>query len=237
MIKAETFVNNSASIITKNIKKVFNHENRIMLNVDIEYPYVALNNAYLTQRKINGVLRYATNRFYSYAVTTLLPSAIEQYNSSIKQDYPFNPYEAFMRYIVTLNDNCTLSTYYDQYEFTGGAHGNTLRLSNTFSLQTGKVLKLKNFFENKNNYKDIILKQILDQANENISKNPGIYFDNYKKLIVENFNEESFYITPTSIDIYYQKYDIAPYSTGIVVFSIPYEKLIIKKPHCNQTLI
>jgi hypothetical protein len=62
---------------------------------------------------------------------------------------------------------------------------------------------------------------------------PGIYFDDYKKLIVENFNPQSFIITPDSLDFYYQQYDIAPYASGIIVFSIPYEDLGIPKPHCK----
>ncbi len=233
----KTFVNNKANIITKKIEKVFNYKDAIVLKVNIEYPYITIIKDYNAQNKINGKFRNVANILYSYAVTTLLPNAIEQYDSSIEHDYPFNPYESFMRYTVTLNDDCMLSTYYDQYEYTGGAHGITIRLSNTFNLQTGNILTLKDFFKNTPNYIDIILKEIENQADENISKNAGIYFANYKKLIIENFNEDYFYITKSTIDFYYQQYDIAPYATGIVVFSIPYEKLEIKKPHCIKILL
>lgn len=203
-----------------------------MLNINIEYPIISLSKGHLVQIKINSNYIKIANNFYNYAVDTLLPNAIEQYESSIKQDYPFNQYEALMKYTVTLNNNCTLSTYYDQYEYTGGAHGITLRSSDTFNLQNGNIIKLENLFEDNLNYEDLLIKKIQTQADKNLLENPGIYFDNYKKLIVENFNKNNFYLTPKTVDIYYQHYDIAPYSTGIVVFSIPYENLKIKHPHC-----
>lgn len=204
-----------------------------MLNVNIEYPIISLPIVHPAQKKIN--LNYITvaNSFFNYAKKTLLPNAIEQYEASIKQNYPFHPYEAFMKYTVTLKDNCTISTYYDQYEYTGGAHGNTIRLSDTHNLQNGNIIKLKDLFKGNVNYNAIIIKEIIAQAHKNIIKEPGIYFDNYEKLIVENYKEEHFYLTPKTVDIYYQQYDIAPYSSGIIVFSIPYENLGIQSPHCT----
>ena len=47
-----------------------------------------------------------------------------------------------MTYSVELNEGCHLSTYYEQYAYTGGAHGTTelfgraLRLVQTGNLQT-----------------------------------------------------------------------------------------------------
>lgn len=37
-----------------------------------------------------------------------------------------------MEYTITYNDNCFLSYYNDKYEYTGGAHGMTVRSLNTF---------------------------------------------------------------------------------------------------------
>lgn len=232
MIKTKNFVNNSANIVTKRIKKGFNYKDKLMVNVDIEYPNISLPKGYLVQAKINSNYSKIANSFYHYAANILLPNAIEQYENSIKLDYPFNPYEAVMKYTVTLNNNCTLSTYYDQYEYTGGAHGNTLRTSDNFNLQNADNIKLKDLFNTNVNYKNLLIKEIIIQADENLAKDPGIYFDDYKKLIIENFNENSFYLTEKAVNIYYQQYDIAPYSTGIVVFSIPYKNLEIKGPHC-----
>jgi len=228
-------INTTANITTKRIKKKFTHKSTNIINIDIEYPNINLSKGKFIQMKINSSYFSVANNFYSYAVNTLLHNAMEQYEMSQKEDYPFNPYDVVMRYTITLNSNCTLSTYFDQYQYTGGAHGSTLRLSSSYSLQTGNIITLKDLFKNNTNYKDLIIKELQTQADQNLLINPGIYFDNYKTLIEENFNEDSFYLSQKTIDFYYGQYEIAPYSTGIVVFSIPYQKLEINSPQCIKT--
>lgn len=226
-------LNTSASITTKRIKKKFNHKGENILNVDIEYPSIKLSKSYLVAKKINDSYFLIAKKFYNKATKILLPMAIEQYLQSIKEGFPFHPYETVMKYTITQNSNCILSTYFDQYEYTGGAHGMTLRTSNTFSLQTGDNITLRSIFKGKLYYRSILIDEIKRQAEKNILDNPGIYFENYLELIEKSFNENSFYLTEDAINIYYQQYDIAPYATGIVVFSIPYKDLGIKAPSCK----
>lgn len=87
------------------------------------------------------------------------------------------------------------------------------------------------FFKGNVNYKKLILDEIIRQAEENQTQNPGIYFEDYKKLILENFNVNSFYLTNNGIEIYFQQYEIAPYVTGIVTFTIPYS-MVTNPPSC-----
>ncbi|MCX8074553.1 MAG: DUF3298 and DUF4163 domain-containing protein [Clostridia bacterium] len=225
-------INIKASILEKQIKKIFKHDEVIVLKLEINYPHIALNKNSLAQLRINSSFNDIAKKYYDHSMKTLVPSATQDYVMSIKDGFPFNPYEVLMNYTVTLNSSCTLSTYFDQYNYTGGAHGNTLRISKTFSLNTGNIIKLKDFFKNKKNYKEFIISLLQDQASKNLVKNPGIYFENYKELIEKNFKEENFYLTPNTINFYFQQYDIAPYSTGIVVFEIPYSDLKISKPTC-----
>ena len=79
-----------------------------------------------------------------------------------------------------------------------------------------KMMKLYNFFPNNPYFLIDILKQINDQ----ISKEPDIYFDNTCNLVLDTFNPESFYLTQNGIVIYFQQYDVAPYSSGIREFNI-----------------
>jgi hypothetical protein len=60
-----------------------------------------------------------------------------------------------------------------------------------------------------------------------IMESPDIYFDNYEELVEQTFNENSFYFTPEGVVIYFQLYHIAPYSSGIREFLLPYNKCII----------
>ena len=231
----KNFFNTSADITTRKIQKNFSHKGQIVIKIDIEYPNISLGKSKNIQIKINSSYFNIAHKFYKYAINTLLPDAIQQYEMSAKQGYPFNPYDVVMKYTITLNNDCTLSTYFDQYQYTGGAHGSTLRLSNTYNLQNGNIIILKDLFQKNKNYKDLIIQQIQIQADQNLVSNPGIYFDNYKMLIEENFKEDSFYLSNKTINFYYQQYEIAPYSTGIVVFNIPYENLRINSPQCIKT--
>lgn len=226
-------INKKADISTNKIKRGYKYNNVTMLNLDIEYPNILLSHGSAIQSRINIHYSNSAKNFHRYAVRTLLPNAIEQYKNAVKNEFPFNAYEAVMRYTVTQNSNCTLSTFSDKYEFTGGAHGNTVRTSDNWNLQTGRIIRMSDLFEGYGNYKVLVIKRIIEQANANMEENPNIYFEDYKKLIVENFNPQSFNITPDSLEVYYQQYDIGPYASGIIVFSLPYESLGIEKPHCK----
>jgi len=68
------------------------------------------------------------------------------------------------------------------------------------------------------------------QADENMQQQP-IYFEDYRNLIVQHFNPASYYLSNDGLVIYYQQYEIAPYATGIVEFTIPFS-VLEWRPHC-----
>ena len=228
----EKNINKKAEITNQEIKKEFNYKSTIVLTLEITYPQIKLQNNPLVEKKINRKYQNQANSFLKYASGKLLKGAISEYNYSMKNGFPFRPYDAVMQYTVTLNDNCHLSTYYDQYEYTGGAHGMTHRASDSWNLQTGQYIKLKNLFPNSKNYRQIILDEIIIIADQEFNKNPSMFFEDYKELIVKSFNEESFNLNPHTLSFYYQHYDIGPYSSGIIVFDIPYKTLGIDAPSC-----
>lgn len=224
--------NKKAHIFTRKIEKNFKYENTTILNIDIEYPNIKLVRGGAIQTRANFDYGNIAKSFYRYAVKTMLPEGIEQYKTSKANGFPFNAYQAVMRYTVTLNDDCIVSIFFDKYEYTGGAHGTTLRISDNRNIQTGYIVKMEDLFGGQPKWRGVVLASITEQATQNLEDNPGIYFDNYKQLIIENFNPQSFNLTLKTLDVYYQQYDIAPYSTGIVVFSLPYKNSGINKPHC-----
>ena len=50
------------------------------------------------------------------------------------------------------------------------------------------------------------------------------YFKNHEQNVSISFSPDNFYLTPEGIVIYFQQYDLAPYSNGIIEFTIPYEE-------------
>lgn len=99
--------------------------------------------------------------------------------------------------------------------------GITIRSSQNWDLQSGKQFLLSYFY--KNPYYIInILKEINLQIKNQIESGSNYYFDNYCELVLENFSFKNFYLTNDSVAIFYQQYDIAPYSSGIPIFYIPF---------------
>jgi hypothetical protein len=65
---------------------------------------------------------------------------------------------------------------------------------------------------------------------DEIRKNPESYFPNPEKTVNDTMQPQNFYLSPQYLNIYFNQYDIAPYSSGIPVFSIPYERVGIVLP-------
>jgi len=211
----------TASVDKLKFEREFVYDKILLLKLTMQYFKVNISKRSTSEYKINNYIQKQTEEFYKYASETLIKQAYIQYQDSIKNGFPFNNYEAMLVYNITLNNYCFFSFYSDKYEYTGGAHGLTTKSSATFNLCNGKKIPLFAYFDTKN-YQELLIKLIQMIAEENYIANPGIYFENYKELISENFNPESYFLTENSISIYYQQYEIAPYSTGIVVFEIPY---------------
>lgn len=217
--------NFSSNITMCKIKRIFECKNIPMLTLSITYPKLFLLNNPAAQGKINCQIKKQVNDFYCYASNYLYQQAIDAYKDSQKSGFPFHAYDAVMQYETSYNQHCHLSLYRDQYEFTGGAHGNTIRASDSWSLLNGRNIPLSCFFYPGQNYREFLIEQIIQQADQQMQQNPGIYFEDYRALIAQYFDEKSYYLTPSGVAIYYQQYEIAPYATGIVVFTVPYETL------------
>ena len=214
-----------ATINIREINCEFKYDNIEILILNIKYPIINIDNNTRSEENINNQISMQVKEYIEYATNTLYNQAMNTYTDSLKNNFPFHSYEAYMIYTITYNENCFLSLYIDKYEYTGGAHGNTIRTSNTWELCTGQNIYLYCFFMPYTDYTHMLIQEITAQAEKNLKENPYIYFDDYKDLIIKNFNPHSFYMSPDGITIYYQHYDIAPYSTGIVEFTIPYTKI------------
>ncbi len=224
--------NISAGITMRKINQDFTYDGTMVLSLFMELPQVCIPGNQVSEISISSRIRMQVNDLYTYASTTLYAQAVQFLQDTQASGYPFRPYGSGLTYNVPFNQDCHLSLYRDQYEYTGGAHPNTLRFSDTWELQTGRLLTLGALFPPGVNYQQLLINQIIMQANANMAANPGIYFDDYCNLIVQTFNPESFYLTPQGLAIYYQQYDIAPYASGIIVFIIPYE-VLHWAPACN----
>lgn len=194
----------------------------VILTYKIAYPFFTADRYELCLMKLNRYYEEQAKEYLQLVDTEYYPAAKEQYAFDKEHGYPTMVYEAMQTYTETYNRGCIVSLYWERYAFTGGAHGNTVRGSETWNLQGCGRLALTDLFGCGIDPKTYILRE----AGRQIEKEPGIYFPDYEKLLAENFREESFYTTPDGLVFYYQQYDIAPYSSGIRTFLIPYGKCV-----------
>ncbi len=171
--------------------------------------------------------------FFRQFFTELYPAAVEWYLESSRNGYLFTPYEAEMSYTVTYNRRCAISLYFDSYQFTGGAHGNTVRTSDTWNLNKGTRMRLSDFFQAESDYHAYILEKIDARIAEMIAAGNDIFFGDPNELARDYFDEQNFYLTADGIVIYYGLYTVAPYASGIVEFLIPWAKGEVIRPSCE----
>ena len=202
-------------IENKVLSKSLMYKGNIILNYKINYPFI---------RGFDKFNLYNYNKaikLKEYAETKLFEEAKEINDYNKQNGYPIMVYEVVLNYTITYNEYDILSLYYDEYIFSGGAHGNTIRTSQTWNMQNRQMLDLKDFYRNNPNYVSEIITQKNDKIKNDIDDGNNIYFEDYCCLTSSNFKVENYYLSKDGkIVIYYQQYDIAPYSSGIITFNI-----------------
>ena len=201
----------------KTLKNELKYKGTIILTYEIEYPQVYSD--YYNTNKFNSFNLNKAIKLEKYAKETLFSAAKDTYDYNISQGFPVMVYELILKTYITYNHIPNISLYQDKYTFSGGAHGSTIRSSQNWNLEYNSQFPLSSIFYNDPNYILYILKQINNQI-----KKQGVeyYFEDYCSLVLETFKPYQFYLTPYNIFVYFQQYDIAPYSTGVPTFKINY---------------
>lgn len=141
--------------------------------------------------------------------------AKSDYETYKKEGFEFHKYEVYSEFKVTYNKNNFLSIPLRTYYYTGGAHGLTIQYGYNFDFNKGTEVSLKNFFKEGFDYKGIINKEIRKQIQEKKDEYyPELKFDSIE-------DNQTYYIDGENLVVFYQQYEIAPYSSGIREFKIP----------------
>ena len=82
------------------------------------------------------------------------------------KDYASNAtpiFEMDSRYEIGLNKDGLISVYVDYYQYTGGAHGMTVRRSYNYDAEHGKFVQINQIFKDKYDYETVINKKIREE--------------------------------------------------------------------------
>lgn len=206
---------------TRQLQDVMYVDGEKGLSYQIDYPHFQEEECQRFLRRLNRYYQKQALDYEKYCRDVLFKQAAEQHAFQQKNGSPAMEYEAVEKFNVTERENGFLSLYFDRYEITGGAHGNTLRYSDSWNLNQSEHITLDQIFTGPG-AKEALLQEIDRQIAEQMNQDACTYFDDYQKNVRETFQKENFYLTPHFVVIYFQQYDIAPYCAGIREFPIPY---------------
>lgn len=220
------------------VKKIILEDNlsydrQNLLHYRIEYPQFY---SYSYQNKlnvINNIYKRRALELQRKAVDEYLQIAITFYLFSVKRKIPIRLFEVSYIPAITYNENCTISLYYDEYVYMGGAHGATFRTSDTWDIQDGRYVRLDDIVTCRHGEYDYIKNLIIDRVKSNEGIEEFMDFEGFEENIFCNFYNENFYLVPEGLIIYYQQYDVAPYAAGIPEFLIPFDGKDIIEPRCG----
>lgn len=190
----------------------------VVLKYKIQYPQLIKSRYRYGMRRFNEYNYEKAIELQRYCEEELFKEAKELYHYNMENDYPVMVYEIILDYEVTYQESSVVSLYTNEYMFLGGAHGNTKREAQNWNLQKGSPIILRELFPHNPYYLIDILKEINLQIAKQIEEEENQYFENYCQLVQENFRLENFYITSKGVVIFFNQYEIAPYSSGIPVF-------------------
>lgn len=195
------------------IKEEIIKKDNKLIKINLKIPKISGMADKELQNKLNRTFR---NKIISFS-DNLATMAQRYSEDSQEYDLPIYPYQASTDYQVHYNKNNLLSLTITYYEYTGGAHGNYVKEAFNINLRTGKKFSLADLLGKNNSYQKTINKEI----QEEIKEHQELYFADDVQNLKALSKDSNFYLQDNDLVIYFQIYEIAPYSTGTPEFKIP----------------
>ena len=154
-----------------------------------------------------------------------------EYSQRAKDDYNgsenWTPYFYNILYSPTRIDLSVLSLYGTNTSWAGGAHPTHNCTSANYDLMTGDVLTLGSILTHEDSLDQLCALIISEVAEIKAEK---FIMDDYENIIRNRFSKnesynEAWFFSTEGLSFYFSPYEIAPYSSGTISVTIPYENL------------
>ena len=182
--------------------------------------HLILNNAEVADKITNDFLNRLDIEQDAASVESAAKSA---YNSNTN----WVPYFYGFTYSPQRIDQKVLSFYGDKVKFTGAAHPERSRKGVSYDLTTGDVLTLASIMTTQATTEDVC-NLVLDARAERAEGDflrEGYSEDVKQRFTADPTQDENWYFTTSGLCFYFDPYEIAPYTSGVITAEIPYEKL------------
>ena len=163
--------------------------------------------------------------FIDKNIKNFIDLSISEFKDDIKNYEIFNDNKNtldifFEPYLLSSN---TISLKFVTSIYTGGAHGNQIITTKNFDLINKREIQLKDLFKN-DSYLNVISQKAIakftaDKISDKewLSEGAGPKYDNFKDFTFSTNNQ--------SFVFHFDPYQIAPYSSGMLIFELPKTEL------------
>lgn len=145
----------------------------------------------------------------------------------------FSEYYKTRKTFVYNTNNLMITGCTQNSEYTGGAHGSHFTEYFNISLKDGSLITIDSLFNNNS-----INKELKDLINQRLSTAKNGNGDNITLLKDTPITpSNNFYFNKDGIVFVYNRYEIAPYSDGLIEVGLPYNKIqdLLNKPYNELT--
>lgn len=138
------------------------------------------------------------------------------------------PYSCSIQLDPTRIDQGVLSLFGNSVSYTGGSHPDYRCVAANYNLITGEALSLGSILTSVgavDQLRQLVLNELEEQAQEKYLR------EGYQQTVNQRFaGEEShdydWYFSDAGLCFYFAPYEIAPYSSGVIVAEVAYDKLV-----------
>lgn len=129
-------------------------------------------------------------------------------------------------FAIMRNKGNYLSIRRDRSQYTGGVHGSLQIMGDNWLFRAGDyyLLSLTDILPGAEDPRALVMEQALEQANQQEEAQPGLFYENYQETMGDVWQED-WYLTEESLVVVFQEYALGPYTSGPMLFEIPFTEL------------
>ena len=213
-LRKDIYTFHSVSLIASNQldteKKIEEISPDYTYKVNIHYPYTGYS---ILNQEIESLIKKYLDDF----ITASKP-IIDNQIYSLDITYDTYSYQNIVSYVFTIFIN------------TGGAHPNTIIDTISYDKKENKVITISELVKDNPD----LLSFLSNKSREELLKNKDLQNQSIKEMLLEgtaptNDNFKNFAFTPNGFTVYFNRYQVAPYSYGSFYIIIPYSELNINR--------
>lgn len=193
----------------------------VIMYVSYMKPTVTISGNEEAQNIIQENLDQAESDFYTNAAE-LEGEARQFYTEMPGEDESAYAYD--VTYSDVRADKQVISFMRSQYTYQGGAHGYTYSCGINYDVKTGAILTLDDITTDKEAFLAQVKEVIIEKCDNGEYKEA--VFPDYKDYVDGIIADDLWYFDKEGITFIANAYEIGPYASGMLTFTVPYDEIL-----------